>query len=94
MGIISKVCLRAIEGRREWLHDYCYSFRRDQLAEAQNALMQLVKGEVVYDIHFTDRWQYHWPMEDGLYDKTQGSRRRLVFFKDDADGARCRRIGI
>ena len=69
MGIISKVCLRAIEGRREWLHDYCYSFRRDQLAEAQNALMQLVKGEVVYDIHFTDRWQYHWPMEDGLYDK-------------------------
>ena len=28
--------------------------------------MQLVKGEVVYDIHFTDRWQYHWPMEDGL----------------------------
>jgi len=47
--------LRAIEGRREWLHDYCYSFRRDQLAEAQNALMQLVKGEVVYDIHFTDR---------------------------------------
>jgi hypothetical protein len=25
---------------------------------------------VVYDIHFTDRWQYHWPMEEGLYDKS------------------------
>ena len=71
MGIISKVCLRAIEAKREWLHDYCYSFRRDQLAEVQNALMQLVKGEVVYDIHFTDRWQYHWPMEEGLYDKSK-----------------------
>ena len=35
--------------------------------------MQLVKGEVVYDIHFTDRWQYHWPMEDGLYDKRKSS---------------------
>jgi FAD/FMN-containing dehydrogenase len=23
MGIISKVCLRAIEGKREWLYDYC-----------------------------------------------------------------------
>src|SRR5438093_5047326 len=69
MGIISKVCLRAIEGQREWLHDYCYTFRRDQLANVQTSLMELVKGEVVYDIHFTDRWQYHWPMEDGLYDK-------------------------
>ena len=71
MGIISKVCLRAIEGRREWLHDYCYTFRRDELNRAQDALIQLVRGEVVYDIHFTDRWQYHWPMEEGLYD---GSR--------------------
>ena len=71
MGIISKVCLRAIEGQREWLHDYCYTFRRDQLDRVQDALMQLVKGEVVYDIHFTDRWQYHWPMEEGLYDKTK-----------------------
>jgi len=69
MGIISKVCLRAIEGKREWLHDYCYSFRRDQLKNAQDALMQLVKSEIIYDIHFTDRWQYHWPMEEGLYDK-------------------------
>ena len=33
--------------------------------------MQLVKGEVVYDIHFTDRWQYHWPIEEGLYDKSK-----------------------
>ncbi|MGH7824368.1 MAG: FAD-binding oxidoreductase [Candidatus Binatia bacterium] len=71
MGIISKVCLRAIEGRREWLHDYCYAFRRDQLDEAQNAMIQLVKSEVVYDIHFTDRWQYHWPMEEGLYEKSR-----------------------
>lgn len=69
LGIISKVCLRAIEGRREWLHDYCYAFRRDQLAEVQDALLELVKGEVVFDIHFTDRWQYHWPMEEGLYDR-------------------------
>jgi glycolate oxidase len=45
MGIISKVCLRAIEAKREWLHDYCYSFRRDQLAEVQSALMQQVRGE-------------------------------------------------
>jgi FAD/FMN-containing dehydrogenase len=71
LGIISKVCLRAIEGRREWLHDYCYTFRRDQIQAVQDALLELVKGEVVYDIHFTDRWQYHWPMEEGLYDKTK-----------------------
>jgi FAD/FMN-containing dehydrogenase len=71
LGIISKVCLRAIEGRREWLHDYCYSFRRDQLENVQQALLQLVKGEVVYDIHFVDRWQYHWPMEEGLVDKAE-----------------------
>ena len=71
MGIISKVCLRAIEGRREWLHDYCYTFRRDELNRAQDALIQLVRGEVVYDIHFTDRWQYHWPMEEGLYDESR-----------------------
>jgi FAD/FMN-containing dehydrogenase len=71
MGIISKVCLRAIEGRREWLHDYCYSFRRDQLAKVESALMEQVRGEGVYDIHFTDRWQYHWPLEEGLYDKNR-----------------------
>lgn len=71
LGIISKVCLRAIEGRREWLHDYCYSFRRDQLEQVQEALLRLVKGEVVFDIHFTDRWQYHWPMEEGLYDEAK-----------------------
>lgn len=71
LGIISKVCLRAIEGRREWLHDYCYTFREDQLDNLQAALMELVKGEVVYDIHFTDRWQYHWPMEEGLYDRSR-----------------------
>ena len=41
------------------------------LRQAQDALIELVKGEVVYDIHFTDRWQYHWPMEDGLYDKSK-----------------------
>ena len=69
MGIISKVCLRTIEGRREWLHDYCYTFRREQLDRMQDALIQQVKSEAVYDIHFTDRWQYHWPMEEGLYDK-------------------------
>ncbi len=71
LGIISKVCLRAIEGRREWLHDYCFAFRRDQLENVQHAMLRLVKGEVVYDIHFTDRWQYHWPMEEGLYDKSE-----------------------
>jgi hypothetical protein len=71
MGIISKVCLRAIECRREWLHDYCYVFRRDQLQQVQESLIELVRGEVVYDIHFTDRWQYHWPMEEGLYDKSK-----------------------
>ena len=82
MGIISKVCLRAIQCRREWLHDYCYVFRRDQLQQVQDSLMELVRGEVVYDIHFTDRWQYHWPMEEGLYDKSKDSRRRLVFSKN------------
>ncbi len=71
LGLISRVCLRAIEGKREWLHDYCYTFRREQLGNVQEALLQQVKGEVVYDIHFTDRWQYHWPMEDGLYDKAK-----------------------
>ena len=71
MGIISKVCLRAIQCRREWLHDYCYVFRRDQLQQVQDSLVELVRGEVVYDIHFTDRWQYHWPMEEGLYDKNK-----------------------
>jgi FAD/FMN-containing dehydrogenase len=71
MGIISKVCLRAIEGKREWLHDYCYAFRRDQLDHVQEAMLRLVQGDVVHDIHFTDRWQYHWPMEEGLYDRTK-----------------------
>ena len=33
------------------------------------SMEQLVRGEVVYDIHFVDRWQYHWPMEEGLVDK-------------------------
>ena len=80
MGIISKVCLRAIECRREWLHDYCYVFRRDQLQQVQDSLIELVRGEVVYDIHFTDRWQYHWPMEEGLVRQEQDTRRRLVLF--------------
>lgn len=69
MGIITKVCLRAIEGRREWLHDYCYAFPRDRLDRVQDALIELVKGEVAFDIHFTDRWQYYWPIEEGLYDE-------------------------
>ena len=81
MGVISKVCLRVIEGRREWLYDCCHSFRRDQLASVQNALMQLVKGEAVYDIHFTDRWQYHWPMEEGLYDKSKIPEEGWFFLK-------------
>jgi FAD/FMN-containing dehydrogenase len=81
LGIITKVCLRAIEGRREWLHDYCYTFRREQLENVQEALLQLVKGEVVYDIHFTDRWQYHWPMEEGLYDKTKIPEDAWFFLK-------------
>ncbi|MGH7774773.1 MAG: FAD-binding oxidoreductase [Candidatus Binatia bacterium] len=81
LGIISKVCLRAIEGKREWLHDYCYSFRRGQLENVQEALIQLVKGEVVYDIHFTDRWQYHWPMEEGLYDKAKIPEDAWFFLK-------------
>lgn len=69
LGVISKVCLRAIEGRREWLYDYCFTFRREELAAVQRAMERLVKAEVVYDIHFTDRWQYHWPMAEGLYDQ-------------------------
>src|SRR5713226_9426341 len=43
LGMISKVCLRAIEGKREWLHDYCYSLDRDQLENIQQAMLQLVK---------------------------------------------------
>ena len=81
LGIISKVCLRAIEGKREWLHDYCYSFRREELDNVQEALLRLVKGEVVYDIHFTDRWQYHWPMEEGLYDKSKIPQDGWFFLK-------------
>ncbi len=81
LGIISKVCLRAIEGKREWLHDYCYTFRREQLENIQEALLRLVKGEVVYDIHFTDRWQYHWPMEEGLYDKSKIPEDAWFFLK-------------
>ena len=81
MGIISKVCLRAIEGRRDWLHDYCYTFRRDQLDQVQESMLQLVKGEVVYDIHFTDRWQYYWPMEEGLYDKAKIPEDAWFFLK-------------
>ena len=81
MGIISKVCLRALEGRRDWLHDYCYTFRRDQLDQVQESMLQLVKGEVVYDIHFTDRWQYYWPMEEGLYDKAKIPEDAWFFLK-------------
>jgi FAD/FMN-containing dehydrogenase len=81
LGIISKVCLRAIEGKREWLHDYCYTFRREQLENVQEAMLRLVKGEIVYDIHFTDRWQYHWPMEEGLYDKSKIPEDSWFFLK-------------
>ena len=94
MGIISKVCLRAIEGRREWLHDYCYTFRRDELNRVQDTLMQLVRGEVVYDIHFTDRWQYHWPMEEGLYDKSKIPDDAWFFLKDGDYGAGCGRARV
>lgn len=71
MGIVSRVCLRVIEGRRDWLHDFCFTFRRDQLQQTQKTMLQLVKSDVVFDIHFTDRWQYHWPMEEGLYHKSR-----------------------
>ena len=81
MGIISKVMLRAIQGRREWLYDFCYTFRRDQLENAQGAMMQLVKNEIAFDIHFTDRWQYHWPMEEGIYDRTQVPEDAWFFLK-------------
>jgi len=81
MGIISKVCLRAIQGRREWLQDFCFTFRRDQLENAQTAMMELVKNEVVFDIHFTDGWQYHWPMEEGLYDKSRVPADAWFFLK-------------
>ena len=93
LGIISKVCLRAIEGRREWLHDYCYTFRRDQLDKVQQAMLGLVKGEVVYDIHFVDRWQYHWPMEEGLVDKSKIPDdawfflKTMLFARDDEERA-------
>jgi len=79
LGIISKVCLRAIEGKREWLHDYCYSFHRDQLENVQEALIQLVKGEVVYDIHFTDRWQYYWPWKKDFTTKPRYPTTRGFF---------------
>ncbi len=81
LGIISKVCLRAIEGRREWLHDYCYSFRRDQLENVQEALLRLVKGEVVYDIHYTDRWQHYWLMEEGILDEAKIPEEAWFFLK-------------
>ena len=81
LGIISKVCLRAIEGKREWLHDYCYTFRRDQMDGLMNSMTELVKGEVVYDIHFVDRWQYHWPMEEGLVDKAKIPEDAWFFLK-------------
>ncbi len=81
MGIISKVCLRAIEGRREWLHDYCYTFRRDQLRSVQQALIELIREEVALDIHFTDRWQYYWPMEEGLYQKANIPENAWFFLK-------------
>lgn len=81
LGIISKVCLRAIEGRREWLHDYCYAFRRDQLLGVQEAMLQLVKGEVVHDIHFTDRWQHHWPMKEGHLDSSRIPEDAWFFLK-------------
>lgn len=81
LGIIGKVCLRAIEGKREWLHDYCYSFRRPELPQVQEALLRLVKGEFVYDIHFTDRWQYYWPMEEGFYDKAKIPEDAWFFLK-------------
>lgn len=81
LGIISKVCLRAIEGRREWLHDYCYAFRRDQLLGVQEAMLQLVKGEVVHDIHFTDRWQHHWPIEEGHLERSRIPEDAWFFLK-------------
>lgn len=81
LGLISKVCLRVIEGRREWLHSYCYSFREDELEKVQAALMELVKREVVYDIHFTDRWQHYWPTEEGLCDRSRIPEDAWFFLK-------------
>src|SRR3989304_6068356 len=37
MGIISKACLRAIQGKREWLHDYCYFPARPIAASPRHA---------------------------------------------------------
>ena len=56
--------------------------------------MQLVSGEVVYDIHFTDRWQYHWPMEEGLYDKSKVPDDGWFFLKTMLMARDARRAGI
>jgi hypothetical protein len=45
-------------------------FRCDQLLNAQSR----------YDIHFTDRWQYHWVMEEGLFRRAE-FRMTPVFLK-------------
>jgi hypothetical protein len=52
--------------------------------------MPLVRSEVVSDIHFTGRWQYHWFMEEGLSRRAE-FRMTPGFFENRSHGARPRR---
>jgi len=69
-GIITRMAFQPIEGKREWLHSNCYTFRRDQIEEVQDLMIDLVKKET-YDVHITDRWCFYWPMEKGFIDKSK-----------------------
>jgi len=69
-GIVTRLVLKTIEGKRDWLHHYCYSFKRDEIDKTQEAMLKLSKEEI-YDIHANDRWCYHWPMAEGFIDESK-----------------------
>jgi len=73
LGVITRLVLKTIEGKREWFYHYCYSWRRDQIDQVQEAMIKLVKREI-HDVHVTDRWCFHWPMVEGFIDETKVPR--------------------
>lgn len=63
-GVITKVALRTIHFKRENLHEYCYAWRRDQIEDFQKAMIAIGKTKI-YDVHFNDRWTFHWQIQEG-----------------------------
>lgn len=63
-GVITRLSFRTIDFKREWLHDYCFCWRRDQIEQFQQAMIE--QGRTgIYDIHFNDRPGFEWELKEG-----------------------------